>query len=61
MTEKAVNMIYAIIETILAIVMTVLFGATINLSVPMKEKIFNAFLCLLVWVNAIAVWILKVG
>jgi hypothetical protein len=54
-------MIYAIIETILAIVMTVLFGVSVTLSVPMKEKIFNAFLCLLVWVNAIAMWILKVG
>jgi ABC-type multidrug transport system permease subunit len=54
-------MIYAIIETTLAIVMTVLFGASVTLSVPMKEKLFNAFLCLLVWVNAIAMWILKVG
>ena len=54
-------MIYAIVETTLAIVATTLLVVVAKSSLSTKEKVFNALLCLLVWSNAIAVWILKAG
>jgi hypothetical protein len=54
-------MIYSIISTVIAVIDTILIGVLYTTSAPNIDKVLATLTGIIVWVNAIAMWMTEVG